>query len=293
MQKNNIVSSYWRTSLFVIREMKKKAIKTVITALLFISCSNNNNADNESNSNSVNSIPTINYSLIRTFPHDTTSFTEGFLIHDGILYESTGFTKEFPQTRSLFGEVDLTTGKIKPKVELDKTKYFGEGIIFLNGKVYQLTYQTKIGFIYDAKTFKKIGEFTFPSKEGWGMTTDSTYLIMSDGTSVLTYLDSSTLKVIKTVNVADENGPVLNINELEYIKGYIYANIYTTNYIIKIDPDNGRVIGRLDLSSLKNEQKIKFPGSLEMNGIAYNSINDKIYVTGKLWSNIYEIQFSH
>lgn len=270
-----------------------KSFKTVIIALLFISCNNNNNSDNESYSNSVNSIPTINYSVIRTFPHDTTSFTEGFLIHDGILYESTGFTKEFPQTRSLFGDVDLKTGKINPKVELDKTKYFGEGIVFLNSKVYQLTYQTKIGFIYDAKTFKKRGEFIFPGKEGWGMTTDSTNLIMSDGTNILTYLDSSTLKTVKTVNVFDENGSVMNVNELEYINSYIYANIYTTNYIIKIDPGNGRVIGKLDLSSLKNEQKIKFPGALETNGIAYNPTNDKIYVTGKLWSNIYEIQFNH
>lgn len=270
-----------------------KYIKTVIITFLFISCNNNNNSDKDGNLNSVKSTPIINYSVISVFPHDTTSFTEGFLIHEGILFESTGFTEELPQTRSLFGEVDLKTGKINPKVELDKTKYFGEGIVFLNGKVYQLTYQTKIGFIYDAKTFKKLSDFNIPSKEGWGMTTDSTYLIMSDGTNILTYLDPNTLKIAKTVNVADENGPVLNINELEYIKGFIYANIYTTNYIIKINPSNGKVIGKLDLISLKNEQKTRFPGSLEMNGIAFNSINDKIYVTGKLWSNIYEIQFSH
>ena len=125
------------------------------------------------------------------------------------------------------------------------------------------------------------------------MTTDSTNLIMSDGTNVLTYLNPSSLKVEKKLNVADENGPLINVNELEYIRGYIYANIYTTNYIIKIDPDNGKVIGKLDLTSLKNEQKAKFPGSLEMNGIAYNSISDKIYITGKMWPNIYEIKFSH
>lgn len=271
-----------------------KFITTILIILLFVSCDNNNkNSESEPKSAPVKTTPTINYSLISAFPHDTTSFTEGFLIHDGELYESTGFTQELPQTRSLFGKVDLKTGKINTKVELDKTKYFGEGIAFLNGKVYQLTYQTKIGFIYDATTFKKLNEFTFPSKEGWGLTTDSTYLIMSDGTNILTYLDPTTLKPVKNVMVADENGAVLNVNELEYIKGFIYANIYTTNYIIKIDPNNGKVIGKLDLSSLKNEQKTRFPGSLEMNGIAYNPTNDKIYVTGKLWSNIYEIQFSH
>lgn len=261
---------------------------------MIVSCNNNENKDeNKTNSNSETSTPIINWSIISVFPHDTTSFTEGFLINDEKLYESTGFTDEFPQTRSLFGEVDLKTGKINPKVELDKNKYFGEGIVFLNGKVFQLTYQSKIGFVYDASTFKKISDFTFPSKEGWGMTTDSTNLIMSDGTNVLTYLDPSTLKTIKTLNVIDENGPVNYVNELEYIKGFIYANIYTTNFIIKIDPSNGKVLGKLDLTSLKNEQKTKFPGSLEMNGIAYDLKNDKILVTGKMWPNIYEINFNH
>ena len=274
--------------------MNLKLIKTAIILLLFVSCnSNDKNSENQTKSDNKNATPAINYSLVSSFPHDITSFTEGFLIHEGILYESTGFTEELPQTRSLFGEVDLKTGKINPKVELDKSKYFGEGITFLNGKIYQLTYQTKIGFVYDAKTFKKLNEFTFPSKEGWGMTTDSTYLIMSDGTNVLTYLDPSTLKPTKTVKVEDKNGPVMNVNELEYIKGFIYANIYTTSYIIKIDPNNGKVIGKLDLTSLSNEQKTKSPGSFEMNGIAYNPATDKIYITGKLWSNIYEIHFSH
>ncbi len=271
-----------------------KLFTAIILVFLFVSCnSNDSGSEPKTKSDIINTTPVINYSLISIFPHDVTSFTEGFLVHEGILYESTGFIDELPQTRSLFGEVDLKTGKINTKVELDKSKYFGEGITFLNGKIYQLTYQTKIGFVYDAKTFKKISEFTFPSKEGWGMTTDSTYLIMSDGTNILTYLDPSSIKPVKTINVLDENGPVMNLNELEFIKGFIYANIYTTNYIIKIDPNNGKVIGKLDLTSLRNEQKSKSPGSLEMNGIAYNSTTDKIYITGKLWSNIYEINFSH
>jgi glutamine cyclotransferase len=237
--------------------------------------------------------PTIDYFLVNSFPHDTTAFTEGFLIYNGKLYESTGASRELPQTRSLFGVVDLKTGKIEKKIELDKTMYFGEGIAFLNGKVYQLTYKTKVGFIYDSNSFKKLGEFTFPSDEGWGMTTDDKNLIMSDGTHKLTYLDPNTLQVTKTLSVS-ENGYVKEkLNELEFINGYIYANIWMTNTIVKINPENGNVVGLLDLTSLADEAKNVYPWSQEMNGIAYDSSTDKIYVTGKLWPKIYEIKFNH
>jgi glutamine cyclotransferase len=178
-------------------------------------------------------------------------------------------------------------------VELNRQKYFGEGISFLNGKVYQLTYKSKIGFVYDAKTFKKIGDFAFASKEGWGMTTDGTSLIMSDGTSLITYLQPGGFKIIKSITVSDENGPVANVNELEFIKGFIYANIYDTNNMIKIDTATGKVVGKLDLSSLANEAKVKYPASLEMNGIAYDSTIGKVYVTGKMWPYIFQIEFNH
>lgn len=270
-----------------------KITTTIFLALLFVSCNNDDTTTKEEKKPPVHHTPIINYNPVITYPHDTTSFTEGFLVHEGKLYESTGYTDEFPQTRSLFGVVDLKTGKIDKKVELDKNKYFGEGIVFLNGKVYQLTYQTKIGFIYDDKTFKQLNTFTFPTIEGWGMTTDSVNIIMSDGTSNLTYLDSSTLKPLKILSVQDENGPVVNVNELEFIKGFIYANLYSTNFIIKIDPATGNVISKLDLSLLADVQKAKYPGCQEMNGIAYDPVTDKIYVTGKMWPNIYEIQFDH
>ncbi|MBS1669319.1 MAG: glutaminyl-peptide cyclotransferase [Bacteroidetes bacterium] len=237
--------------------------------------------------------PTINYSVVNAYPHDTTAYTEGFLFHDGQLFESTGHTDEVPSSRSMFGIVDLKTGHIQTKVEIDKNKYFGEGIVFLNGKVYQLTWKSKIGFIYDAKTFKKIGEFTFPSAEGWGMTTDGTYLIMSDGTSNISYLDPNNFKLVKLLGVTDNNGPVSDINELELINGYLYANQYQTNYILKIDPASGKVVGRLDFTTLDNEAKNKYPESAEMNGIAYDSLTKKVYVTGKLWPNIYEVKFAY
>ena len=151
----------------------------------------------------------------------------------------------------------------------------------------------KIGFVYDAKSFKKLGEFVFPSVEGWGMTTDGTYLVLSDGTSNINYLDPNNYKLIKILGVIDNNGPVAFINELEYINGFIYANVYGTNYIVKIDPASGKIVGKLDLTTLNNEAKNKYPDALEMNGIAYDSVAKKVYITGKMWPNIYEIKFNY
>ncbi|QMU27625.1 glutaminyl-peptide cyclotransferase [Adhaeribacter radiodurans] len=259
-----------------------------------ISCSGDKKETTESQT--VNQEPaivapvTLTYELVRTFPHDTTAFTEGLLVQDGQLYESTGSPEEMPQTRSVLGPVDLKTGKIDEKVKLDRTKYFGEGMVILNGKIYQLTYTTKIGFVYDAKTYQKLQEFTFPSKEGWGLTTDGTHLIMSDGTNLLTYLDPTTFKTVKTLNVKYNYDPLVNLNELEYVNNVLYANIYTTNSIVKIDAASGQATGILDLTPLINEVKKINPNALEMNGIAYNQAASTFYVTGKLWPNIFEIK---
>lgn len=263
----------------------------VITFLLFGCIGGGNNSGNTSTTKATTTV--IGYVCVNSYPHDTTSFTEGFLVNNGQIYESTGASSDLPQTRSLFGIVDLTTGKIDKKVEIDRVKYFGEGIAFLNGKVFQLTYKTKVGFVYDATTYKKLGEFTFPSQEGWGLTTDGTNLIMTDGTNILTYLDPNTLSAIKTISVTENGYSTDNLNEMEYINGYIYANIWNTNTIVRINPSDGKIVGKLDLTSLANEAKNIYPGSLEMNGIAYDSIKDRILVTGKLWPKIYEIKFSH
>lgn len=236
-------------------------------------------------------IPEIKFTVENQYPHDINSFTEGFLFHDDKLFESTGATDNLPQTRSLFGIVDLKTGKIDVKAELDRTIYFGEGIVFLNNKVFQLTYKNQVGFIYDGKTYKNIGKFNYTNREGWGLTTDGKSLIMSDGTSYLTYLNPESFAVEKVLDVAENDYVVENLNELEYIKGFIYANVWTTNTIVKIDPATGDVVGKLDLSSLSSESKMKSPGSLEMNGIAYDPVNDKVLVTGKMWPTIYEIKF--
>lgn len=272
--------------------MKKRFYIFIIISLIIFGCNNTSNNSNSDITSSKASVSLIDYAPINSYPHDITSFTEGFLFHNGLLYESTGAYSELPQTKSLFGPVDLSTGKINKKVELDRDKFFGEGITFLNGKVYQLTYKTKIGFVYDTITFKKIKEFTFPSKEGWGLTTDGKHLIMSDGTNVLTYLDPENFQVVKTLSVTENDYAREFLNELEYIKGFIYANVYTTNTIVKINPTNGKVEGKLDLTPLALEAQSQYPGSLEMNGIAYDSISNRVLITGKLWPKIYEIKFN-
>lgn len=235
-------------------------------------------------------IPNIRFQVVRTTPHDTNAFTEGLFIHNNMFFESTGATDQLPQTRSLFGILDTTSGKIKVKAELDKNTFFGEGIAMLNNKIYQLTYTTKIGFIYDATTYKKLGEFTIPSAEGWGMTTDGTYLIMSDGTNKLTYLDPNNLQVVKIIAVT-ENGYARDmLNELEFVDGFIYANIYTTTRIVKINVASGEVVGNMDLTTLAFEAKQTYAGSLELNGIAYDANSKLFYVTGKMWPKVYGIQ---
>lgn len=278
-------------SLLILKEMKM--LSPLILVLLLVAC---NDTDTGEDSNALAEkiipVPVLNYTEIATYPHDTTSYTEGLLMYNGQLYESTGSPGDMPQTKSLFGILDTVTGKIAEKAEIDR-RYFGEGICFLNGKVYQLTYQTKIGFIYDAKTFKKLGEFSFPCKEGWGMTTDSTSLIMSDGTNILYYLDPEGLKLSKTIQVTYEKAAVMKLNELEYINNFIYANIYGTNSIIKIDPSSGKVTGLFDLTSLANKAKSRYPASMEMNGIAYDPVSGKTYITGKMWPTLYQIQFDH
>ncbi|MBA3679670.1 MAG: glutaminyl-peptide cyclotransferase [Bacteroidetes bacterium] len=238
-------------------------------------------------------VPFLDYSIVTTLPHDPTAFTEGLLFHDNKLFESTGSPDNMPELKSVLGIVDMKTGKLDAKVELDKKAYpFGEGMVILNGKIYQVTYKEQTGFIYDAKTFKKIGQFNYANKEGWGLTTDGTHIIMSDGTNNLTYFDAE-MKPVKTLAV-NENGYAADaLNELEFIKGFIYANIYTTGYVVKIDPKTGNVVAKINFTPINYDMRNLNPNALEMNGIAYDSIADKIYVTGKLWPKMFEVKFAH
>jgi glutaminyl-peptide cyclotransferase len=193
----------------------------------------------------------------------------------------------------MIGIEDMNTGKIDKKVELDRNIYFGEGIAFFKDKLYQLTYKNRVGFIYDAITYKRLDSFRYKNAEGWALTADETSLIMSDGTNTLTWLDPVTLKPVRTLLISQSGSLLDSLNELEYINGYIYANRYLQNYIVKIDPATGKVIGRLDLTPLAQKEHAKNPNTDVLNGIAYDAENDKIYVTGKLWSGIYELKFDH
>ena len=260
---------------------------------MLFSCSNNPQTSVFENAVLIAAIPNINYSVANYYPHDTNLFTEGLLFHNGELFESSGSPNELPQTKSVIGITNLATGKFNQKIELDKSKYFGEGIVFFKNKLYQLTYKNQKGFIYDAKSFKQVGQFKYSNPEGWSLTTDGTNLIMSDGTDKLTYLNPENLRAEKILKVTENGMPRDSLNELEFIKGFIYANIWYNNFVVKIDPANGKVVGEIDLSLLTYDAKNKNKKAEVLNGIAYDSTTDKIYVTGKMWPNIYQINFTH
>ncbi len=227
---------------------------------------------------------TISYKLKSRWKHDPEAWTQGLLIHQGKLYESTG------QKQSYIGIVDIASGKTEKKVVLDD-QYFGEGITILNNKLYQLTWQSHVGFVYDAKTFEKIKEFSYPT-EGWGLTHDNHHLIMTDGTEKLIYLDTVTLKPVKTIQVKDKYGFATKLNELEYMEGFILANQWESNRILKIDPQTGMVVGSLDLTPLVQEAKMDNPRADVLNGIAYHTNTKLLIVTGKLWPSAYVLQLN-
>ncbi len=226
----------------------------------------------------------LKYSVISTLPHNSEAYTQGLVIYNNKILESTG-----QKGHSWIAEVNPGSGQHEKKVTLD-TRYFGEGITVLNNKMYQLTWEEKTGFIYDARTYKKLGEFTY-NTPGWGLTHDNKNLIMSDGTDKLYFLDTTDLKVVKTLTVTDPSGAkVKNLNELEYVDGYVYSNVYETAMILKIDPSNGKVTGRLDLSALAGEIKRIYPNADVLNGIAYDKNSKALLVTGKLWPKSYLIK---
>jgi len=227
----------------------------------------------------------IPFTLVKTFPHDDKAFTQGLTVNQGKLYESTG------QYNAWIAEVEITTGVQEKKILLDK-KYFGEGITILNNKIYQLTWQSKIGFVYDLKTFQKLTEFQY-EHEGWGITHNGANLIVSDGTEKLHLLDTVTLKETSTL-VVNENGVKRDqLNELEFIEGYIYANQWQTNYIFKIDPATGNVVGKMDVSSLANRIAQMSPQADVLNGIAYEQKSKTILITGKYWPAMFALRFQN
>lgn len=267
-----------------------RILNLLLLTLFLFACNNDRDAGNDGTGDDLTfSAPAvIPFSIINEFPHDTGSYTEGLTFYNGQLYESTGATATISNNGTWIGPVEISTGKFQKKIDLG-TAWFGEGITFLNDKIYQLTYQTKKGFVYDAKTHQKLREFTY-NTEGWGLTNDGKNLVMSDGTSSLYFLDPVSLRVLHVIGVSDNNGPVPNINELEFINGFIYANQWQTPYILKIDPSDGKIVGRMDFSKMVDQIKNQYPDAEEFNGIAFDSTTKKVYVTGKKWPKLYEIK---
>lgn len=221
------------------------------------------------------------YTVVKTYPHDTGAFTEGLFWRDGFLYESTGL-----EGRSSIRKVTLETGVPEQERMID-SRYFGEGIIDWKGRLLELTWKNEVGFIYDIATFEQIGEFSYPG-EGWALTRDEARIIMSDGTSALRFLDPETLKETGRVQVTDQGKPVTDINELEYVKGEVFANIWQTDRIVRIDPKTGKVTGWIDLSGLLTGSDLA--GVDVLNGIAYDAATDRLFVTGKFWPKLFEIR---
>jgi glutamine cyclotransferase len=226
----------------------------------------------------------IEYSIVKIFPHDKTAFTQGLVVEQGRLFESTG-----QHGTSWIAEVDIATGQQDKKVILDK-KYFGEGIAILNNKIYQLTWQTKIGFVYDLRSFEKIREFEY-DREGWGITHNGNNLIVSDGTDQLYFLDTLYLKPVTVLKVKDGDVPAEKLNELEFIDGFIFANQWQTNFILKIDPSNGQVVGRMDMTELAEKVFPLNPNADVLNGIAYEKKSKMLLITGKLWPAMVAVKF--
>ncbi len=238
------------------------------------------------------SIPLITWDIVKTYPHDPAAFTEGLEYKDGFLYESTG-----EYGISEVRKVDLATGKVIQQQKME-SRFFGEGLTILNGKIYQLTYKEGRGFIYNLNTLKQEGLFGFETAEGWGMTNNGKQLIFDDGTNVLHFLDPSTFKEVKQLKVTDDRGPVNQINELEMIKGFIYANQWQTELILKIDTATGKVVARVDLSTLRERGGIAQMSGIRhepevLNGIAWDPTGNKIYITGKNWPKLFEVKLDN
>ena len=226
--------------------------------------------------------PVYTYEIINTYPHDPAAFTQGLVITDEGLYEGTGRWGE-----STIREVVLETGAVVRTHALDP-QYFGEGIAILNDRIYQLTWQEQTGFIYDRATFEELQTFTYPH-EGWGITHDGARLIVSDGTATIRFWDPATLQETERITVRDNLGPVNRLNELEFVDGELWANIWLTDLIARIDPATGDVLGYIDLTGLLDTSTLTQPADV-LNGIAHDAATGRLFVTGKLWPALYEIR---
>ncbi len=233
-------------------------------------------------SSSSGGVPTYTYDVVNRWPHDPTAFTQGLVFYDGALVESAGL-----YGHSSLRKVDLQTGKILKKADVPH-KYFAEGLTVFQEKIFQLTWREDVCFVYDPHTFTLTSLLAYTG-EGWGLTHDDQYLILSDGTNRLKFLDPVSLRVVRTISVYDGDRSLTDLNELEFIKGEIYANIWHTDRIVRIDPNSGHILGWVDLAGLLTGSE-RGDEEAVLNGIAYDEAHDRLFVTGKLWPAIFEIR---
>lgn len=265
--------------------------------LLIASCGDGTNGSNSRSVGNTNAtpkpaaLPVYSYDVVKAYPHDSKAFTQGLVFRDGFLYESTGQEGE-----STLRKVEISTGKVLQKFDL-ANEIFAEGLTIMNDKLYQISWRDKIAWEYDIADFKMLREMSY-SGEGWGLTTDGTNLIMSDGTHVIRIVNPKDFSTTRTIVVKDENGrPLMKLNELEYVKGEIWSNIWHSeelgkpNHIARIDPATGHVTGWIDLAGISpDDQDGENESENTLNGIAYDADNDRIFVTGKKWKRLYEIK---
>ncbi|NDD64030.1 MAG: glutaminyl-peptide cyclotransferase [Acidobacteria bacterium] len=227
-------------------------------------------------------VVTYRYEVVNVYPHDPRAFTQGLLFHNGSLYESTGLNG-----RSSLRRVDLVTGEVRQQIDIPAT-YFAEGLALFDRRLYQLTWQSRLGFVYDLDSFQLQRTFNYRG-EGWGLTQDGRVLIMSDGTSRLRFLDPETFDVRREVEVMDGDRPINLLNELEYIRGELWANIWQSDRLVRIHPENGRVTGWVNLAGLLPAAD-RVSGVDVLNGIAWDEAGQRLFVTGKLWPKLFEIR---
>jgi glutaminyl-peptide cyclotransferase len=256
------------------------------TALAFVmSCNSNPEPPEESVVNNVPEPATISYNIVNVYPHDTSSYTQGLQWYDGFLYEGTGL-----EGQSHLMKINLKDGQPIQKISIDKS-LFGEGITIINNKIYQLTWKNNKVFVYDLATLKKLKEFHW-DHDGWGLTNNGKELLISTGGNNIYFVDPETFRILNTISVNSNYGPLGDINELEYVNGKIYANIYGSDYIAVINPETGSVEAKLDFTGLLQKSGKTYENSDVLNGIAYDSTKNSFYITGKKWPALFEVKLN-
>jgi glutamine cyclotransferase len=271
-----------------------------LLAIASFSCGNATNENGKVNKPPTNTnkpalAPVYDFQIVKEYPHDATAFTQGLEYHDGFLYEGTGGSRSNPvqpndaKIYSSLRKVDYTTGKVLMKHDLPED-YFGEGITIIGDKIFQVTWHEMTAFVYNLSDLKLIRQHRYTG-QGWGLTNDGTHLYMSDGTHVIRVINPDDFSNVRQIVVNDESGkPVMQLNELEMVNGEIWANIWQSGWILRIDPQSGKLLGRVDINKLADDVQDNDSRADVLNGIAYDKSGDRLFITGKLWKKLYEIK---